>query len=399
MHIPTTTLIYLATVFGLLVIPRALQRFRLPAQLTCFIFGIAVATFYRAHSDDQVTVVVATLGIASLFLFAGLDVDIPELRRQFPRLAGHLAIRAVFLIALVWVAMRYWHMAWQPAALCGLAVFTPSTGFILDTLPTSGLEPAEQTEVSMNAIAGEIVAVLALLFVSQAGSTKTLLIAGGAVVLLILLTPFLFLALGKYVLPYAPGSEFSLLIMVGVICAVFTKNLGVHYLVGAFVAGLIARLLQNRMTTLVSKENLNAVRLFASFFIPFYFFHEGLDVPAAALAPRAILYGLLLSAVILPIRIAKNWLQARYFSHRTPKGALRVAVALTPTLIFTLVIAAILHESFHISDTLDGALLTYATITTILPSFILPRLASLPTAAEPLQSPMLDRPQQSTQPI
>src|SRR5579862_2775778 len=110
MHIPARTLIYLASVFGLLVIPRALQRFRLPAQLTCFIFGIALAGFFHANTDDQVTTVVATLGIASLFLFAGLDVDLRELRRQLPRLTGHLAIRTVFLITFVWLAMRYWHM-------------------------------------------------------------------------------------------------------------------------------------------------------------------------------------------------------------------------------------------------------------------------------------------------
>ena len=42
---PRTTFIYLAVVFGLLVIPRALQRFRLPAPLTCFAFGIIVAGF------------------------------------------------------------------------------------------------------------------------------------------------------------------------------------------------------------------------------------------------------------------------------------------------------------------------------------------------------------------
>jgi hypothetical protein len=44
---PRTTFIYLAVVFGLLVIPRALQRFRLPAQLTCFAFGIIVAGFFK----------------------------------------------------------------------------------------------------------------------------------------------------------------------------------------------------------------------------------------------------------------------------------------------------------------------------------------------------------------
>ncbi len=33
-------LIYLLLIFALLVIPRALQRFSLPAPLTCLLFGI-----------------------------------------------------------------------------------------------------------------------------------------------------------------------------------------------------------------------------------------------------------------------------------------------------------------------------------------------------------------------
>ena len=33
MHIPTTTLVYLVAIFGLLVVPGALQRFRLPTPL------------------------------------------------------------------------------------------------------------------------------------------------------------------------------------------------------------------------------------------------------------------------------------------------------------------------------------------------------------------------------
>ena len=51
---PRTTFIYLAVVFGLLVIPRALQRFRLPAPLTCFAFGIIVAGFFKPLATDGV---------------------------------------------------------------------------------------------------------------------------------------------------------------------------------------------------------------------------------------------------------------------------------------------------------------------------------------------------------
>jgi Kef-type K+ transport system membrane component KefB len=375
MHIPAQTLIYLATLFGLFVIPRALQRFRLPAPLTCFAFGIAVSLLFKSQVGDRVTTVVATLGIASLFLLAGLEVDLVEIRKQLPRLMGHLGVRALFLVGAAWLAIRYLHMSWPPAALLGLGLFTPSTGFILDTLPHSGLAQDEQTEVSISAIAGEISALVVLFFVSNANSMRSLAISSGILVLLIVLTPFVFLALGKYVVPYAPGSEFSLLLMVGIICAVITQAIGVHVLIGAFVAGLIAGLLSKRLTTLASHENLHAVRLFASFFIPFYFFHEGLDVPSSALVLKALLYGVAMAVVVLPVRIGKNWLECRYFSRRSSVGGFRVAVALIPTLIFTLVIAGILHESFHIDDALYGGLLVYAAISTMLPSLILPKLA------------------------
>jgi Kef-type K+ transport system membrane component KefB len=66
------------------------------------------------------------------------------------------------------------------------------------------------------------------------------------------------------------------------------------------------------------------------------------------------------------------WLQTRFFVGREFRGSFRVAVALTPTLIFTLVIASILREKFALSDSLYGGLLVYAAISTILPSLVLP---------------------------
>jgi Kef-type K+ transport system membrane component KefB len=321
---------------------------------------------------------VATLGIAALFLFAGLEVDLEELRQQVPRLVTYLLASAAVLVGATWAATRYLHMAWQPAALLALGLFTPSTGFILDTLRHSGLEEGEQKLVSINAIAGEISALMVLFVVSQATSMRTLAASSGVLVLLLVLTPMLFLALGRYVVPYAPGSEFSLLVMVGVICAVVSNSLGVHFLVGAFLAGLVAGLLRDKMATLASDMNLEAVRLFSTFFVPFYFFKEGLDVPAGALAWKAVLYGLGMAGVVLPIRIGKDWLESRFIAHREGKSGMRVAVALVPTLIFTLVVAEMLHDSFHISDAMFGGLLVYAAISTILPSFVLPGLVTAP---------------------
>lgn len=382
MQASSSTFIYLAVVFGLLVIPRALQRFRLPAQLTCFAFGIIVAGFFKPLIIDSVITYLSTLGIAALFLFAGLEVDLAELRRQLPSLAGHFAVRGLVLVVCARIFALYFHLGWQIDCMLALALLTPSTGFILDMLPHSGLDHIEQQEVALHAVAGEVTAVFLFLVISQAGSFKTLLISGGAIALLIALLPLLFLALGRWVVPYAQGSEFSLLLMVGLICAIITKTLGVYYLVGAFVAGLVARTLSKRMRTLASDQNLEAIRLFASFFIPFYFFHSGLGVPTAALASASLLYGLVLAVCVIPIRLGVVWLQSRFMQHRGHRGSIRVAIALTPTLIFTLVIAEILRENFAISPQLYGGLLVYAAIASILPSLTLPAFAE--TSLEPV---------------
>src|SRR5438874_1610428 len=127
----STSIISLAIVFGLLVVPRALQRFRLPAPLTCFAIGIIVSLFFRDIATDSVLAAMSTLGIAALFLFAGLEVDLIEIRRQLPRLAGHLGARALFLAIAVRLTVHYIHIPWQMASLLGLALYTPSTGFIL----------------------------------------------------------------------------------------------------------------------------------------------------------------------------------------------------------------------------------------------------------------------------
>jgi Kef-type K+ transport system membrane component KefB len=378
---PRTTFIYLAVVFGLLVIPRALQRFRLPAQLTCFAFGIIVAGFSKPLVNDTVISYLSTLGIASLFLFAGLEVDLAELRRQLRSLAAHFAMRGLVLVMCACIAAKYLHLGWQVDWMIALALLTPSTGFILDMLPHSGLDHAEQSEVALHAVAGEVTAVFLFLVFSQAGSIKTLVISGGAIALLIAFMPLVFLALGRYVVPYAPGSEFSLLLMVGLICAIITEMLGVYYLVGAFVAGLVARSLSKRLTTLASPTNLEAIQLFASFFIPFYFFHNGLGVPAAALVRGSLVYGFALAALVIPLRLTVVWLQSRFIQHRGHRGSFRVAVALTPTLIFTLVIAEILRENFSISPALYGGLLVYAAIASILPALVLPSFAE--TAINP----------------
>ncbi len=367
----TSDLAYLGLIFALIVIPRALQRFRLPAPLSSIALGM-VATFVLGPGyHDATLVLLATLGISSLFLFAGLDADLDGLRRGRGPLLVHLTMRGLLLAAVTYGGMRQFGFAWNTSLLLALALLTPSTGFILESLARLGLDADERYWVTIKAIGSEILALAVVFVVLQSDTAEHLGISTLAILAMIIGIPMLFGLMGRLVIPYAPGSEFSLLVMVGLIAAYLTDRLGVHALVGAFLAGFIAQLLRKRMPGLASHENLRAIQLFASFFIPFYFFLAGLGIPSAALQWDALRLGVMITAVALPLRIGVVWCQRRFIKGETALGSLRVATALSPTLIFTLVLATILRERFQITATLFGALLVYAALSTLLPSFVL----------------------------
>lgn len=365
-------IVYLILIFGLLVVPRALQRFRIPAPITCLLFGIGAMLVLGTQTHDPVVILLSTLGISSLFLFAGLEVDLQALRRGLWPLVVHLVIRIASLFLFGWLGWRYFNLGWQAAALLALALLTPSTGFILDTLERLGLDEEERFWVTSKAIAGELLALAALFVVLQAGDPLQLGMSTLVMLAMIAGLPLLFIAFGRWIVPHAPGSEFSLLVMVGFVAAFITYKLGVYYLVGAFIAGLVARLLQIRMPRLASHENITALRLFATFFVPFYFFHAGTMISRDALSFEALGLGLLMTVLVVPLRVGMVWLQRRLIFRGEHKlSTLRVSVALTPTLVFTLVLADILHSRFQLSGALTGALILYTTLNTLLPSLLL----------------------------
>ena len=364
-------LIYLLLIFGLLVVPRALQRLKLPAPITCLALGIGAMLLWGEDTHDPVVTLLSALGISSLFLFAGLEVDFATLRKGLVGLSVHLLVRVVSLGLVGWLAWRYLGLGWQASVLVSLAVLTPSTGFILDTLARMGLDEGERFWVTSKAIAGELLA-LAVLFVAlKSGDALQFGVSSAAMMGLLVGLPLLFLALGRWVLPHAPGSEFSLLVMVGMVAAYVTFRLGVYYLVGAFIAGLTARLLQQRLPRVASVDNIHALRRFATFCVPFYFFHAGTLISRDALSWNALLAGLAMTAVVLPLRVGSTWLQRRLVFRDGPASAMRVSVALAPTLVFTLVIAEILHARFHVPGWLFGGLVLYTVLNTMLPSLLL----------------------------
>ncbi len=183
--------------------------------------------------------------------------------------------------------------------------------------------------------------------------------------------PFLFRLFAIAVMPHAPKSEFSFLLMVAVACGVITYELGVYYLVGAFVVGMSAQRLRKAIPTLASERMLSSVEAFASLFVPFYFFNAGMQLGADDFSPAALGMGLLFCVVGISMRLVPNWLHRKLVFGEGLRESLLVGTPMLPTLVFTLVIAEILRERFAISANLYGGLVIYAILNSLIPGLIL----------------------------
>src|SRR5581483_6459574 len=258
---------YLLLVFGLFIVPKMLQRFRIPGAVTSLVLGAALGIGLHAFGDDQVLKLFSTLGIVALFLFAGLDVDFAELKQARGVLVEHLAIQ-LGLLALVTAVLTLTVVpSTRAALLVALALVTPSTGFILDSLPAFGLTDREQFWIKSKAVGTEVVALVVLFVALQSRTTGQLVVATATLLGLILLVPVLFRFFARAILPFAPKSEFAFLVIVALVCAFVTRHLGVYHLVGAFLVGVIAHRFRRELPSLTADTMIRSVEVFASFFV------------------------------------------------------------------------------------------------------------------------------------
>lgn len=362
---------YVLLLFALFVVPRMLQRYRLPAAVTSVALGAAAGIGFGLFAADLTVSLLATLGIVALFLFAGLEVDYVELRREARILVQHLLIGVGALVVTAVLVQVVLHLPWRPAMLVALALLTPSTGFILDSLPSLGVSDLERFWIKSKAIATELVA-LAVLFVTlQSTTARRLSVSALVLAGMILLLPAVFRWFAVRVLPYAPKSEFAFLLMLAVLCAFVTRRLGVYYLVGAFVVGIAAQSFRRQLPAIASDQTLHAVELFASFFIPFYFFSAGLQLRTEDFALEAVLVGGGFLATMVPLRVALVAVHRRVALGETLRTGTRIGVAMLPTLVFTLVIAEVLRDAFAVPGPIFGGLIFYTLVNTLVPGFAL----------------------------
>ena len=376
---------YIVVLFLLFVLPRVLQRWGVPAAFTALALGAASGIGAGLFVHDTTIHLLSTFGIVALFLFAGLEVDLHDLRENAAVLSQHLILGAVLLALVVWALARFLQLEPRVALLTALALVTPSTGFILDAIGMYGLSPRECAWIKSKAIAKELLALLVLFGALQSSTWERLVFSTAVLALMIALLPLAFRVFAKLVVPHAPKSEFAFLLMVAVVCAYVTRELGVYYLVGAFIVGMAAQRFREKLPALASEELIRAVELFASFFVPFYFFSAGLSLRATDFSVDALLLSGVFLVAIVPLRLVFVAAHRRLALREDFRASMRIAVPMLPTLVFGLVIAGILRERFQVSSVLFGALVLYTLLVTIIPAVVF--RSRLPDYAAPHAPP------------
>ena len=381
---------YVAVLFALFVVPKALQRFAVPAATTSLVLGAVAGLVFGLFQHDTTLHLLSAFGIVALFLFAGLEVDTGELRNNAGVLLQHLAVRASLLAVIGFLLSRLLHLEGRVATLLALALLTPSTGFILDSIAQLDLTESERRWIKLKAIATELLALLVLFATLQSTTIERMALSLGALTAMILLLPLAFRAFAALVVPFAPRSEFAFLLMIAVLCAFVTRELGVYYLVGAFVVGMAAQRFRRRLPSIASEQMIHAVEMFSSFFVPFYFFNAGVQLRRDVLDIRSLAYGAGFLAAMVPLRLVAVIVHRRLALKEGKAAGLRIAVAMLPTLVFGLVIAEILRDRFAAPPALFGGVILYTLTTTVIPAIFFRR--AIPEFLEPRAPDLLDDP-------
>ena len=365
---------FLVIITVIFFLPKVINRFyTIPSPLTEIFLGILLGIFLPQYFYlDDMLQILAAIGIVTLFVYAGLEVDSELMIRKKSFFLENLLIHLIVFLIVGWSMKAIFSLSAQVAFLVALALTTPSASYIFSSLERFSGEKRKLIEGKV--ITGEVAGIFLMVMILRLNNILALITTLALILLLIFLLPILLKFLYRTLFSKLVGSEFSFIFVVAVISAFITDFMGIHFLVGAFIAGLISRrfiqdIVADKQYAHITHDRGRQIKegfgFFALTFIPFYFFSVGLRIDKSMLAMATVALAVALCASISWLRILlislHRFLRIREgFRHST-----QIASAMIPTLVFTFVIAELLLENFGISHDMFSALMLYGVLTAI----------------------------------
>jgi Kef-type K+ transport system membrane component KefB len=361
---------YISIFVILILLPKVLLRFRIPIGISSLLIGSVVGTSLGWFQNDLLIDILAKLGITTLFLFAGMEVEVDEIKKDFPTISKFLVKTLILTFICAFAFTKVLDLEFRPSLILAIGVLTPSAGFILNSLKLFQFKPSEEYWIKSQAISKEIIAIFIMFLALQADDLRTFFISKAILLVLIFSLPIIFKIFLKFIAPYAPKTEVSFLILVAFVAGIITKKIGTYYLVGAFISGVVAGQFKHFIESEDSDRILNSVNSFFSIFVPFYFFSSGLKITTDYFTLNGLIIGIALALTIIPIRIGLLIYSIKHFLSEFWEDRHAISISLTPTLIFGLVMMGILREKFNVNTDILSGLIIYTVLASLIPSIV-----------------------------
>lgn len=287
------------------------QRLGQPALVGEILVGVGLGFIAGTGGwiDDKAIVVMAELGMFLLMLLGGAEMTprrmIEASGRAVAVAIGGMVLPLALGFGLGWLFLpdSSWKLA--QALFVGVSLAVTAVPVAIKVLKDFGQLGSRigQTVIAA-AVFDDILSLLLLAVLTgliQSGDTPgaaALAMLGGKVVLFFAIT----VAFGIYVVPWlgrllkrliAEEFPLSTLIILGLAYAALAEALGMHFIIGAFMAGLFFRR-RTASERIFEDVNSKLSGLTAGFFAPVFFAYIGLHMDPAALVEIPLFTGLLL---------------------------------------------------------------------------------------------------------
>lgn len=367
------------------LIPMLLARFKitlLPSSIAEIIVGVLLgqSAFNIVHVNEVLTTM-STLGVILLLFLSGMEIDFSLFTRtdtstalaakkaqnktnNSPVKTAALAYGATVVCSLALAVILHLTGLFTDITLATILLTTVALGLIIGILKENELlGKAYGQSLLLFAVLGEVIPLLALTFYAalKSGHSSTvwlvLLVFLAAIVLLRRFKNF-FRKFQQYTKSTTQlDMRFAFLVII--ILVVLAETVGAENILGAFIAGIVIKLLEPSTQT---QQKLDAVGY--GFLIPFFFILTGvkLNLPALIASKTTLV---LIPVLLVAFLIAKL---PAYFGYRTmfSKTNSWAATLLSETTITLILAAVTVAENIHAMTSAQGGAFIIAGILTCL---------------------------------
>lgn len=357
-------LLILTRMFGELAV-RVGQPMLVGELIAGIILGLVVQQYSSAFpvlsglTEDQVFTAITDLGIFFLMLLGGLEM---RPRRMMEESGGSLAVAASAMIlplavgfGIAWVFIPDSNFKFAQSLFVGTGLAITAVPVAIRVLMDLGKLESRVGQIIVSAAVFDDILSLVLLAILTAiiksgglpGIAEIGMILGQIVlffVITVLVGRYVLPRLGKIIYKYIQIDEleFSFLVIAGLGFAVFAELLHIHFILGAFAAGLFfgRRTINEKVYEDVSKK-ISAIT--TGFFAPLFFASIGLHLDLSAITAIPVFLALLIFAAFITKLIGASI--PAYMIGLSKRNAIAVGVAMSARGAVELIIADIAMQA------------------------------------------------------